>query len=602
MSLTKHPARETWWALATGCLADDETQRLEGHLAACPDCARLFDELSLERDPLVARLQGREEPVDPQATAAYLSDGGIASSDSTGTSIPTQIGKYRVVQLLGRGGQATVYRAVHSDIPGRDVVIKWANADLPQATQQSILEEGRILAELEDPGLVRVYDVDVAEGRPYVVFEYIAGRTLHDEAKGTTIAPRRAASIVADLAHTLEQAHRRGVLHRDLKPANILIDTQGRTRVLDFGLGTSSSVWTGAKEMDPRISGTLPYMAPEQAAGDGNALGPWTDVFGLGAILYELLTGRPPHDVKGLSLRQAVEKVGKCKIEPPRKMRPTVPQDLEAIALRALNADPTQRFANASEFETALRKRTKRWFSLTFAVTFTISLSFCGIVLSTRSWVKDQLAEFSTESIPSPASAPNPKAMPPLTGNLNVRIWSADGKAKSGLTITDPGALPVRNGDQVHLEASLNRPAYLYLLWIDSEGKVTRLDDVTAGATPRNELHSPAQLGQGWEMIGAPGLETIVLLAAEKPLAANDDLAILIGTLPPTGPSAGDGFVAFDIEGQPLAGLSSCVKVTGGGESRGLGAIKTINDPVVQSLERLRERFDLVKAVRFAHR
>jgi serine/threonine protein kinase len=534
----------------------------------------------------------------PPSTTEYVSSND--PSPFGGVVGPTQIGKYRVVQLLGRGGQATVYRAVHTEIPGRDVVIKWANADLAPDAQRSILDEGRILAELDDPGLVRVYDVDMAEGRPYVVFEYVAGRTLHDEAKGTTIEPRRAASIVADLAHTLEQAHRRGVLHRDLKPANILIDAQGRTRVLDFGLGTSSSVWTGAKEIDPRISGTLPYMAPEQAAGDASDLGPWTDVFGLGAILYDLLVGRPPHQLKGLQLRQAIDRVRLCDLESPRKIRPTIPQDLETIVLRALHADPSKRFANAGEFETALRSHLRR------PARRRLLAGLAGAVIllaigATVWWTRPEpvVSEVMTREIPSMTPS---AATLPLDGRLNVRIWSADGKVKSGLPITDPGALPVRNGEQVHLEASLNRAAYLYLLWIDSEGKVTRLDDVT-GHAPRSELHSPAKLDQGWEMIGAPGLETIVLLAAEKPLAADTDLATLIGTLPATGPSAGDGFVAFDIEGTPAAGTSSCVKVTGGGgETRGLGAIKTINDPVVQSLERLRERFDLVKAIRFAHR
>lgn len=125
----------------------------------------------------------------PPSTTEYVPSN--VPSPFEGVVGPTQIGKYRVVQLLGRGGQATVYRAVHTEIPGRDVVIKWAHADLAADAQHSILDEGRILAELDDPGLVRVYDVDIAEGRPYVVFEYVSGRTLHDEAKAMTIDPRR---------------------------------------------------------------------------------------------------------------------------------------------------------------------------------------------------------------------------------------------------------------------------------------------------------------------------------------------------------------------------------------------------------------------------
>ena len=543
-------------------------------------------------------------------TTRVISDPNPISTKSSSDGHPTQIGKYRIVQFLGRGGQATVYRAVHCEIPGRDVVIKWANADLPQAAQHSILEEGRILAELEDPGLVRVYDVDVAEGRPYVVFEYISGRTLLDEARGTTIDPRRAAAIVADIAHTLEQAHRRGVLHRDLKPANILIDAHGRPRVLDFGLGTSSSIWTGAKEIDPRISGTLPYMAPEQAGGDASELGPRTDVFGLGAILYELLVGRPPHDIKGLTLRQAIDRVRLCKLEPPRKVRPTVPKDLDAIVVRALQADPGKRFGNAGEIESALRKTRKSWLPFKITVTFTIAFALLAMVRLSKPFLTEQLGEFGAGSVPTSSPPPplatgtgTPLSQAPLEGKLDIRIWSADGKAKSGLSIEDFGALPVRNGEQVHVEASLNRAAWLYLLWIDSEGKVTRLDEVAPNAVPRRALHSPAKLDEGWEMIGPPGEETIVLLAAEKPLAPDADLANLVGTLPPIGPSGGEGYTTFEIETKSSVEDSSCMKLTGGSsESRGLGAKVTIKDPVVQSLERLRKHFDVVKAVRFAHR
>lgn len=251
------------------------------------------------------------------------------------------------------------------------------------------------------------------------------------------------------------------MLHRDLKPANILIDAQGRTRVLDFGFGTSSSLWTGAKEIDPRISGTLPYMAPEQAAGDASDLGPWTDVFGLGAILYDLFVGRPPHNVKGLQLRQAIDRVRLCDIESPRKIRPTIPQDLETIVLRALNADPGRRFANAGELETALRSYLRR------PARQRLLASLAGVVIllaigATVRWTRP--ASFVSEVVTSKTPSAMPAAaMLPLDGRLEVRIWSADGKTKGGLAISDRGALPVHNGEQVHLEASLNRAAFLLL-------------------------------------------------------------------------------------------------------------------------------------------
>jgi tRNA A-37 threonylcarbamoyl transferase component Bud32 len=564
---------------------------------------------------------GNFDPLATESAANQPTAGSSGAIGSAGRSVgPQQIGKYRVIQLLGAGGQATVYRAVHTEIPGRDVVIKWANANLSPDAQRCILDEGRILAELDHPGLVRVYDVDVAEGRPYVVFEYVAGRTLRDEAKGTTIAPQRAAEIVSQLADTLEQAHRRGVLHRDLKPANILIDAHARPRVLDFGLGTSTSVWLAEHKVDAGVSGTLAYMAPEQAIGEPAGFGPWTDVFGLGAILYELLTGRPPHDLANLDVGSCLDKVEACKIPAPRSVRPTVPQALEEVVLRALAHDPQRRYRNMAEFKAALdaylapvghtpatgvgigRPSLRRRPALIAAVAGAAALAlFFGFkAIGNRTVGGDPAiggGTSPTPMIPTPVESP-------LAGSLNVRVWSADAASKRGIPIGEPGALPIVNGEQVHIEASLNRPAHLYVLWIDADGKVTRLDDTSHGATsPRNTFHSPAALDKGWEIVGNPGLETVVLVAADHPPTEDPDFVKLVGTLPPTGPQSGDGYLAFDVERKRPDDTTSCVRVTGGqSATRGLGEIKTINDPVVQTLEKLRQQFDLVKAIRFAHR
>jgi len=584
-------------------------------------------------DPLATETAGN------QPTAG--SGGGADPSGAGGSAYrhvgPAQIGKYRVIQLLGAGGQATVYRAVHSEIPGRDVVIKWANANLAADAQRCILDEGRILAELDHPGLVRVYDVDVAEGRPYVVFEYVAGRTLRDEAKGTTIALERAASLVAQLADTLEQAHRRGVLHRDLKPANILIDAHGRPRVLDFGLGTSTSLWLAEHRVDAGVSGTLAYMAPEQAIGEPAGFGPWTDVFGLGAILYELLTGRPPHDLANLDIGTCLDTVEACRIPAPRSIRPHLPAALEEIVLRALAQDPQRRYRNMAEFKAALEAylgtidagtigatttkagngggsggsswRRRPVLTATVVGAAALASIFGWRSIAYRPGVDESASGGGSDSAAANSTKP---AVPissasidaPLEGSLNVRVWSADAAAKRGIPIGEAGALPIVNGEQVHIEATLNRPAHLYVLWIDADGKVTRLDDTKLGATsPRHAFHSPAALDKGWEIVGNPGLETVVLLAAEHPPTEDPDFVKLIGTLPPTGPQSGDGYLAFDVDRRKADDTTSCVRITGGQTmTRGLGGVKTINDPVVQTLEKLRQQFDLVKAVRFAHR
>jgi serine/threonine protein kinase len=231
--------------------------------------------------------------------------GSFAEAPSTPASVeppaphPVAIGKYRVVEWLGRGGQAEVFRAVHPHLPGRDVVIKWARRRLTELVRQQFLAEGQVLAGLEEAGVARVYDVDVYEDRPFVVMEYLRGRSLQQVLAQRRPAPREAAALVAVLADSLDRVHRRGVCHRDLKPANVLIDDAGRPRLVDFGLALAERPWDQSGRQEEGVSGTFQYMAPEQANGQTERIGPRSDIFGLGSILYALLTGRPPPPGRG---------------------------------------------------------------------------------------------------------------------------------------------------------------------------------------------------------------------------------------------------------------------------------------------------------------
>src|SRR5262249_12029267 len=169
-------------------------------------------------------------------------------------------------------------------------------------------------------------------------------------------------SLVASLAATVEALHQQGVLHLDLKPSNILIDSTGRPRLLDFGLAAMTRPWDEPAPEEDGISGTLHYMAPEQALGRAERIGPRTDVFGLGAILYEPLSGRPPYEAQ--SRAELLDRVRQARVIPPSRRRSGVPGSLERICLKALAADPADRYASAAQLERALRRDLRRPFPL----------------------------------------------------------------------------------------------------------------------------------------------------------------------------------------------------------------------------------------------
>ena len=264
---------------------------------------------------------------------------------------PEQIGPYRVIAVLGRGGQGTVYRATHSTL-GRDVAVKIADARLPEEAQRRLLEEGRVLASLDDPGLIRVHDAGLHEGLAYVAFEYVSGRTLAEKVRGTVLGEREAVELVAQLAATLERVHRAGVLHRDLKPANVLIDVAGRPRLMDLGSALMSVPYDGLGVRE-EYSGTPAYMSPEQANGPAERVGPASDVFGLAAILYALLTGLPPYP--GINSRDVWRQARVGRVTPAAFRNPEIPAPLARILDKGLAPDPAERYRSAAEFGRALR-------------------------------------------------------------------------------------------------------------------------------------------------------------------------------------------------------------------------------------------------------
>ncbi|MBL4849723.1 MAG: serine/threonine protein kinase, partial [Planctomycetes bacterium] len=220
--------------------------------------------------------------------------GSLCTNISLGlvVNLPQNIGPYQVVRLLGQGGMGVVYEVVHSRQPGKRLALKLILADEPPPDVLTRFQrEAELLAKVSHPNIVGVLDFASDAGRPYMVFDYVAGEDLRSLCSASPMDPQQVARIGRDLAAALDLLHRRGIIHRDLKPENVILRPDGSPVLLDFGL---------ARELDAErltvtgtILGTPSFMAPEQANGltdlDGR-----TDVYGLGAILFFLLLGRPP--------------------------------------------------------------------------------------------------------------------------------------------------------------------------------------------------------------------------------------------------------------------------------------------------------------------
>jgi serine/threonine-protein kinase len=255
---------------------------------------------------------------------------------------------------LGRGGMGVVYQARQTKLNrlvALKVVLAGAHADPEDLAR--FRQEAEAIACLRHPNVVEIYEVGEQGGVPHFSMELCGGGSLAQQLADGPLAPRRAAELVETLARAVQAAHEAGVIHRDLKPANVLLTADGTPKITDFGLakrldGTIELTATGA------IMGTASYMAPEQASGDSKRVGPAADVYALGAILYECLTGRPPF--RAATQVDTFLQVLSDPPAPPSQLRPGVPADLDALCLRCLEKKPAQRCASAAELADALRR------------------------------------------------------------------------------------------------------------------------------------------------------------------------------------------------------------------------------------------------------
>jgi serine/threonine-protein kinase len=254
---------------------------------------------------------------------------------------------YEIESVLGRGGMGVVYKARHLALK-RTVALKMVlaggHAD-PQELARFRLE-AEAVARLQHPNIVQIHEVGEAGGLPYFALEFVEGCNLAGKLKGKPLPAREAARLVEALARAVQLAHSRNVVHRDLKPANVLLTADGTPKITDFGLARQLDTDSGATQAG-QVMGTPSYMAPEQASGQSHEAGPAADVWALGAILYECLTGRPPF--QGASVVETLDQVRTQEPVPPSRLRPRLSLDLETICLKCLRKEPEKRYASAAE-------------------------------------------------------------------------------------------------------------------------------------------------------------------------------------------------------------------------------------------------------------
>jgi WD40 repeat protein len=358
------PHRDRLEALLADGLPAAEEAALSAHVQGCPACQQALEELTAD-SPEPAPPGPADGPSD--VFLAHVKDSALRRADAGagGSASPRlsphgavappdpatwpELPGYEIVGVLGRGGMSVVYEARQKSL-GRTVALKMLLGGGP-AELTRLRGEAAALARLSHPHIVQVHEVGANEGRSYITLEHLGGGTLKQHC-GKPMEPRKAAHLVQTLAEAVQAAHRAGVVHRDLKPSNVLLTAGGMPKISDFGLAQLDAA--GAATRTGEVLGTPQYMAPEQADA---ALGPVAaaaDVYALGAILYELLTGRPAFD--GPSALEIIRRLLAEDVLPPRRLQPGVPRDLETVCLKCLQKEPSKRYGSAAELADDLRR------------------------------------------------------------------------------------------------------------------------------------------------------------------------------------------------------------------------------------------------------
>jgi len=296
--------------------------------------------------------QGATHP--PPEKTMTISEGGVAEQRKITNRFVRYFGDYELLEEIAHGGMGVVFKARQVSL-NRLVAVKMIRAGhlASDAEIKRFHTEAEAAANLQHANIVAIHEVGEHEGQQYFSMDYVEGKNLSEMVQGKPLPAARAARYVKTMAAAIQYAHQRGILHRDLKPQNVLIDANDQPRITDFGLAKQMARDTGMT-VTGAVMGTPAYMAPEQAAGQSRDVSPASDVYSLGAILYELLTGRPPF--RGETTFATLVKVIEEEPVSPKKLNPLVPPDLETICLKCLDKRPGRRYFSARALAEELQR------------------------------------------------------------------------------------------------------------------------------------------------------------------------------------------------------------------------------------------------------
>ncbi len=567
---------------------------------------------------------------DPEADRDESGDATLLMQKNGG-----RIGRYRLIRHVGSGSMGDVYEA-HDPQLDRRVAVKVPRCDRLARNRgmftERFLREARSAAAVRHANICPIYDAGDSEGQVYVVMAFVEGESLESVLSRSRINDIRKAVLVAvQVADALSAIHQHGIIHRDLKPGNILIDNSGQALLTDFGLALS--------EMNPEritsdglIIGTPVYMPPEQAAGENSKLSAAADIYSLGAVLYEMLTGQAPFRAP---LPELLRKIMLQTPLSPNELRPEIDPALSAIVVKALAKLPADRFSSAAGFAEALRewlgsmtsevaspphitsetaRSNNSWLVVPAASICALSLMALVLMWNPEAETTgDNALEESATAMSRTDGGINPEqwshqqpgtpsitpATPAaLSGKLNITVSGspAIGRiTKTRVPATEPEALPVQTGEFVRFEVQLNQPAYVYLLWVCPDGNTVPIypwdSERFAGWDAPLVVNSdritdhilcPLNPDEGFEIVEPAGIQTVVLLARRTPLDENVDLAQVLNGLPAT----------------PMLAMNE----TPGPLLRGLktGQTKSTEDPQYDELKsRLSPHFEFMRVMSF---